>query len=269
MTLLTVDRATSDELPTVLELLDDAAHWLNQRGITQWPAQFTGAEGWRINRIRAYVDNGHTWLVRTHHTPVATFTLSSADPDYADGWPDSPDTGLYIYRMAVLRTHAGHNIGSHILNWASARAAALGYHWLRLDCHRNNHALQHYYKTHGFQQVATLIRTINDPIAGDTNGRYTRASGALFQRPAGSIQLPNFPHTKEPPTMTFDKYEPHSEAAIWQQASNLVATLKTHDQPHDPNTWNTALDQASRLLERKATETRQHNGMNHRPLTNN
>jgi GNAT superfamily N-acetyltransferase len=191
LVLLSIDQASSGELPKVLELLDDAAQWLIRRGITQWPARFTGADDWRINRIRDYIDNGHTWLVRSDHTPVATFTLSSADPDYADGWPDGPDTGLYIYRMAVTRSHAGRDIGGHILNWASARGAALGYRWLRLDCHRNNHALQRYYKAHGFQRVATLIRTINDPVSGDTNNRYTRASGALFQRPADSILVPD------------------------------------------------------------------------------
>ncbi|HET9254743.1 MAG TPA: GNAT family N-acetyltransferase [Pseudonocardiaceae bacterium] len=194
--------------------------------------------------------------------------LRSADPDYADGWPDGPDTGLYIYRMAVCRTHAGHDLGGHILDWASARAAALGYRWLRLDCHRDNYALQGYYKARGFDRVGTLVRTIDDPISGDTNGRYTRKSGALFQRPAGSILIPH-PHRAKEPAMTLDRYDPHHEAAIWQQASDLVASLKTHDQPHDPNAWNTALDQAARLLERKALETRQRNGMYYRVLTDN
>lgn len=269
MGLLSVDQATPNELPLVLELLDDAARWLRERGITQWPARFTDAEDWRIARIRAYIDNGHTWMVRIHDTAVATFALSSADPDYADGWPDGPETGLYIYRMAVRRQFAGHDIGGHILDWSSARAAALGYRWLRLDCHRNNHDLQSYYKAHGFERVGTLIRAINDPVSGDTHGRYVRASGALFQRPAGSLLISDTHQNRQEPTMTFDSYDPHKEAATWQQASHLVASLKTNDQPQDPNAWNTALDQASRVLERQAIEIRQRNGMYYRPLTGN
>jgi GNAT superfamily N-acetyltransferase len=267
LNLLSVDQASPDELPTVLELLDDAAQWLRKQGITQWPARFTGAEDWRIDRIHAYIENGHTWLVRTNATPVATFTLSSADPNYADGWPDGPDTGLYIYRMVVRRNFAGHDIGGHILNWSSARAAALGYRWLRLDCHRQNQALQDYYQAHGFERVGTLIRVIHDPVSGDANSRYVRASGALFQRPAGSLSIPNTNHTREGLTMTADRYDPHNEAAIWQEASTIVESLKTNDQPHDPNAWNTALDQAARVLERRAMETRQRNGMYYRPLT--
>lgn len=267
MTLLSVTQASPDELPTVLELLDNAAAWLRQRGITQWPAQFTGADGWRSDRIRAYIDNGHTWLVRINTTAAATFTLSCADPDFADGWPDGPDTGLYIYRMAVSRPHAGHDIGGHILDWSSARAATLGYHWLRLDCHRENHALQNYYTAHGFEQVATLIRTIHDPVSGDTNGHYIRASGALFQRPAGTIQISDILQNTKDPTVTFNRYDPHDEAALWQEASTIVDNLKTNDQPHDPDAWNTALDQAARILECRAMETRQRNGMYHRPLT--
>jgi ribosomal protein S18 acetylase RimI-like enzyme len=265
--LLSVDQATPDELPLVLELLDEAARWLRERSITQWPARFTGAEDWRIERIRAYIDNGHTWIVRIHDTAIATFTLSCADPDYADGWPDGPETGLYIYRMAIRRQFAGHDIGGRILDWSSARAAALGYRWLRLDCHRNNHDLQGYYKAHGFARVGTLIRVINDPASGDENARYVRGSGALFQRPADSILISDTHHNRQEPTMTSNRYDPHNEAAIWQHASHIVASLKTNDQPQDPDAWNTALDQAARLLERQALETRQRNGMYHRPLT--
>jgi hypothetical protein len=67
--------------------------------------------------------------------------------------------------------------------------------------------------------------------------------------------------------VTSDRYDPHTEAAIWQHASDIVASLKTDDQPQDPNAWNTALDQAARVLERRAMETRQRNGMYYRPLT--
>lgn len=269
MALLLVDQASPDELPLVLELLDEAARWLNERGIKQWPARFTGAEDWRIERIRAYIDNGHTWLVRINTTAVATFTLSAADPDYADGWPDGPDTGLYIYRMATHREFAGHDIGDHILNWSSTRATALGYHWLRLDCHRDNPDLQDYYKARGFERVGTLVRVINDPVSGDANGRYVRASGALFQRPAGSIVISCTEKNQKRPAVTSDRYDPHNEAAIWQDASDIVTRLKTDDQPQDPDAWNTALDQASRLLERRAMEIRQRNGMYYRPLTGN
>lgn len=267
MALLIVDQASPDELPLVLELLDDAARWLREQGVTQAPTRFTGAEDWLIERIRAYIENGHTWLARINTTAVAAFTLSAADPDYADGWPDGPDTGLYIYRMVVRREFAGHDIGGHILDWSSARAAALGYRWLRLDCHRNNPALQDYYKAHGFERVGTLVRAINDPVSGDANGRYVRGSGALFQRPADSIVISYTKQNREEPAVTSDRYDPYDEAAIWQEASNTFTSLKTNDQPQDPDAWNTALDQASRLLERQAMEIRQRNGTYYRPLT--
>lgn len=67
--------------------------------------------------------------------------------------------------------------------------------------------------------------------------------------------------------MTVDRYDPHNEADIWQEASTIVESLKTNDQPQDPNAWNTALDQAARVLERRAMEIRQRNGMYYRPLT--
>lgn len=181
--LLTVDQAVLDDLPTVLAILDEAAAWLQDQGIQQWPAQFGGTEGWRAERIADYVDRGEAWLVRAGDEPLAVFNVTvKADPDYADGWPGGPDDALYVYRMAVRRAWSGRDIGSHILNWASARAHAFALSWLRLDCHRHNRALQVYYERQGFTRVGTLVRVIDDD-----GTPYTRGSGALYQRPAGTI----------------------------------------------------------------------------------
>src|SRR6266700_1816596 len=107
--LLSFDKATADELPVVLDLLDDAAERLQRQGIDQWPPRFSGVSDWRGTRIRTYVEAGHAWLVRVNGKAIATFALTDkADPDFAEGWPEGPDDALYIYRMAVLRDYAGH-----------------------------------------------------------------------------------------------------------------------------------------------------------------
>lgn len=193
MTQLDITQARPSEIDVVLDVLDEAAAWLRENNIEQWPAKFSGPDDWRNARIRAYVESGQTWLVRTNTTDIAVFTLAGADPDYAHGWPDDPEEGLYIYRMAIRRTYAGRDIGTHLLNWAAARAAALGKRWLRLDCHRHNHDLQRYYELRGFEHVGAVVTTI-DPGAVPTGETYTRGSGALYQRPAGSIRFPKEDH---------------------------------------------------------------------------
>src|SRR4051794_27584140 len=95
--------ATPAELPTVLALLDEAAAWLRDRNIDQWPESFSSDATWRTDRIRAYIEHGLTYLVRDDAgQPVGTFTLSpAADPQFAHGWPGGPGNAGYLFRMAV------------------------------------------------------------------------------------------------------------------------------------------------------------------------
>jgi GNAT superfamily N-acetyltransferase len=255
--LLTVDQATRDDLPVVLEILDEAAAWLRDRGIEQWPSRFGGVSNWRSARIENYIEDGQCRVVRAGGDPIATFNLTTtADPDYADGWLEGPADALYIFRMAVRRSWAGRDIGTQILDWSSAHAAALGLSWLRLDCHRHNRTLQRYYEQRGFIRVNTLVRVI------DEDGQpYTRGSGALYQRPAGTLHLP----LTEGTAMENDRYDPHGEAAIWNQAANLVCGLKRTDDGSED--WNAALDQAARMLENEGRGVRQRNGMYYRVIS--
>ncbi|MEV0649890.1 GNAT family N-acetyltransferase [Phytomonospora sp. NPDC050363] len=176
-----IQRAEPRQLRLVLDILDEAAAWLRQRGIVQWPERFSDANDWRNSRIGDYVTAGETFLVIQDDDPVATFSLAGADPDYAAGWPGGPGDAVYLYRMAVRRAAAGRHLGDHILNWASAFSSGRGQRWLRLDCHRLNPVLQGYYLARGFAHVDTMIHTRPDG--------YIRGSGALFQRPAGTISL--------------------------------------------------------------------------------
>src|SRR3954471_22912609 len=192
--LIEVSRALPDELDDVLSVLDEAAAWLQRSGVSQWPARFSGGGDWREERLRGYVLTGETWLVRAAGKPIATFTLSGPDPDYAHGWPDGPDDALYLSRRAVRRQYSGVGLGDRILDWCSATAAAADRRWLRLDCHRENHALQRYYADRGFTRVGTVVHTI--PATADSEP-YVRGSGALYQRLAGTISVSGKPSDQD------------------------------------------------------------------------
>lgn len=252
-----IERAQIDDLPAVLDVLDELAAWLQQRGITQWPIKFSGEGDWREERLRSYVEDGECWLVRADDGEVAaTFTTGGPDPHFAHGWPDDPDKGLYVYRMAVRRKYAGHSMGTKILDWCGGRAAALGYDWLRLDCHRKNRELQLYYEEHGFEHVDTVVHTMPDGGDGEP---YTRGSGALYQRPAGSLPA-------SAPEAPADRYDPAGTGAIWDQAAKAVLDLKLDQPLTNENAWNSALDQASFELGRRSSEVRQLNGAYYRVL---
>jgi GNAT superfamily N-acetyltransferase len=135
---VTFQPASPAQAGDVLDVLNDAAAWLAQQGIRQWPARFQSS--W----IEAAIHHGETWLVTLGDTVAGTITLDWADPI----WNDTDGSAGYVHRMAVRRSVSG--LGTVILSWARDTARRHGRHALRLDCVASNHRLRTYYETAGF-----------------------------------------------------------------------------------------------------------------------
>ncbi|MFF4773443.1 GNAT family N-acetyltransferase [Microtetraspora fusca] len=164
----TLRRAVPDDLPAVLSLLADAARWLDSQGVRQWPA-----DGFPASRIEPLIEVGAMFVLDDGRGTAATVALDGhADPEFW-GRDDRPDTARYVHKLAVSRAYAGKGLGEALLDWAGLRAAADGRRWLRLDCSKDNLRLQRYYAELGFRHVRTVDLA-------------HRASGALFERPAGA-----------------------------------------------------------------------------------
>ncbi|MBO0811928.1 MAG: GNAT family N-acetyltransferase [Microlunatus sp.] len=148
---------------------EEASAWLESKGIDQWRNPWPTADA-QEQRISASIAAGETWMITDDGTDVATVALD----DFADPQLWTPDErrqpALYLHRLIVRRTHPG--LGAHILDWASAKAAAEGRNWVRIDVWTGNLALQRYYQRHGFRHVRTV--------------QSDYPSGALFQRPASA-----------------------------------------------------------------------------------
>lgn len=159
-----IGRATPDELPEVLRLLNDAADWMHRRGLDQWP------DGMPASRIGPMVAQAEFWLARKDDRAVGTIAMS-ADAD-AEFWtPDEAhDLAVYVSKLAIDRAEAGSRLGELILRWITDYAGQLGYDWVRLDAWKTNPRLHDYYLQRGW----THVRTVDLPH---------RHSGALFQRP--------------------------------------------------------------------------------------
>lgn len=176
----TIRRADSADVDAVLALVTEAAQWLGERGSDQW--QYP-EQRHRVSIARTTA-RSEVWVVTDDSdTIVATITINEyADPEF---WKPDDDSGdaLYVHRMAVARTAAGHEIGSALLDWAARQAVDTGKKWLRLDAWANNTELHNYYRRRGFQHVRTLHFS-------------HRGSGALFQRPA-TVQFSTGPRLIE------------------------------------------------------------------------
>ncbi|MFF5265325.1 GNAT family N-acetyltransferase [Actinomadura viridis] len=156
--------ATTDDVDAVIALRIESEAWLHSAGIQQWVDRARG-----VRNIRDGIAAGNTYVVEHESTVVASLTLAGPDPDF---WTDAdiPSSALYLYKFMIGSPHRGTGLGSRLLDWACDQARQRQKLWLRLDCWRENKALQRYYMQHGFQHVRTVV------VAG-------RGSGALFQRP--------------------------------------------------------------------------------------
>src|SRR6185437_855480 len=130
--------AGPEQLADVLMVLDEAAAWLQGRGIAQWPPRFEAS--W----VEASIGRGETWLATVGGTVSATVTLDLADPV----WEGTYGSALYVHRMAVRRPAAG--LGAVILVWAARMARERRREALRLDCVAANTRLRAYYEQAGF-----------------------------------------------------------------------------------------------------------------------
>lgn len=161
-----VVRVTDQDVPAMLDILDEARLRLHAAGIDQWPNRFD------TSRVARDVADGTAYLVRHDGHPVATFILNArADRDF---WTaaEAREPARYMSKLATRTGHSG--LGSAVLDWCSWKAAGEGAEWVRLDAWRTNKALHAYYLRHGFEHV----RTVEPPH---------RRSGALFQRPAVEV----------------------------------------------------------------------------------
>lgn len=159
--------AGPNDVEAIMCLLEEATHWLHDRGLDQWQ---TGRER-RERFVRFDISVGTVAVVERDGVIVATITVD--DMADADFWKkqDMVHTALYLHRMAVSRDEAGQGLGAAMLDWAGEQALRRGRRRLRLDAWVTNGALHVYYKEQGFNHVRT------EDVPG-------RGSGALFARPA-------------------------------------------------------------------------------------
>ncbi|MEU7895813.1 hypothetical protein AB0B45_23525 [Nonomuraea sp. NPDC049152] len=70
--------AVSEHVDDVLSVLDEAAGWLDARGVSQWPLRFKAA--W----VEEAISRGETWLAEAGGKVAGTATVDWSDPLWAD-----------------------------------------------------------------------------------------------------------------------------------------------------------------------------------------
>jgi ribosomal protein S18 acetylase RimI-like enzyme len=160
---LLIRQAVPNDLDAAVQVITEVSTWLAGKDIS-WLIDFPGPFKKRIAQGEVYLAYLDDWKTLT-----GTVSLSrEPDPEL---WSSYPGQARYVHRLAVRRKFAGRCIGTALVDLAGHMAAMEGVPWLRLDCSKDNKALQSYYLNQGFQYL-------------DTVDLPHRLSGALFQRPS-------------------------------------------------------------------------------------
>ena len=187
-----IERATTEHLCVVLDLINEAREWLQTKEIDQWAEPWPTEEA-RDKRVLTGLQNGATWIVWDGGIAAATVTI--AKKPNLNVWQDPARTcdlsekAIYVHRLITAREYAGTGLGEELINWAALRGKRRNRaKWIRIDVWTSNEALHSYYENIGFSRCGRC------PDPG-------YPSGALFQKPTSATSKRGRPQFTEYPDL--------------------------------------------------------------------
>jgi hypothetical protein len=141
---VSVRRAAPSDTQAVSDILQEAAIWLADRGMSLWRADELAPE-----RIAQEVSDGLFFLAECDGLPAGTMKYQLEDPLF---WSDirQGESG-FVHRLAVPRCFAGGTVSNALLDWAVQRTRNSGRKFLRLDCDAARPKLRAAYERFGFR----------------------------------------------------------------------------------------------------------------------
>lgn len=140
---ITVRQAHPADAGAILEMLLEAARWVDALGVVMWD------EGELIReRVAEEVQAGQFFLAEVAEEPAGAVRFQLEDPLF---WPDLPaGDSVFIHRLVVRRRFKGQGVSTALLAWAAERGRTLGRRCLRLDCDASRTKLRALYERFGF-----------------------------------------------------------------------------------------------------------------------
>jgi GNAT superfamily N-acetyltransferase len=140
---VSIRHAVQSDTEAVVEVLCEAARWLQQNGLALWRN-----DELLPTHVSADVDAGLYFVAESDGEVAGVVRFQLADEQF---WPDVPQTeSAFLHRLAVRRRFAGGEISSALLRWAVERTRSLDRKYLRLDCEASRPKLRGIYERFGF-----------------------------------------------------------------------------------------------------------------------
>jgi GNAT superfamily N-acetyltransferase len=147
---LRVVAANPEDLETYVDLLEEAAEWLESRGVGMVQPGTYRRFG---HYFGASIAAQEVYLALVDGDLVGSFRLTN---DGGPVWPGATDEALYLENLVVRRTFRGRGIGRDLLLVAERKASNAGKRYLRLDCFANNSVLRTYYEMAGYDACGEI-----------------------------------------------------------------------------------------------------------------
>jgi GNAT superfamily N-acetyltransferase len=122
------------DAPAVLDMLDSAVAWMNDRGNTeQWGTTPYSQNPGGVERVERYTTENTPYLAELDGTPVGALVLDSGpSPQMPIAPAGEPER--YVRLLVSDRRHAGRGIGAALLAHAAEETRRAGVDLLRVDC---------------------------------------------------------------------------------------------------------------------------------------
>ncbi|MEU1891111.1 GNAT family N-acetyltransferase [Streptomyces pristinaespiralis] len=122
------------DAPAVLDMLDSAVAWMNDRGNTeQWGTTPYSQNPGGVERVERYTTENTPYIAELDGTPVGALVLDSGpSPQMPIAPAGEPER--YVRLLVSDRRHAGRGIGAALLAHAAEETRQAGVDLLRVDC---------------------------------------------------------------------------------------------------------------------------------------
>ncbi|WP_338900164.1 GNAT family N-acetyltransferase [Streptomyces sp. TG1A-60] len=122
------------DAPAVLDMLDSAVAWMNDRGNTeQWGTVPYSQRPDAAERVGRYTTENAPYIAELNGTPVGALVLDSG-PSPQMPIPPAEEPERYVRLLVSDRRYAGLGIGAALLTHAAGEARRAGVQLLRVDC---------------------------------------------------------------------------------------------------------------------------------------
>lgn len=146
------------DAPAVLDMLDAAVAWMNDRGNTeQWGTTPYSKKPGGVARVEGYLTENAPHIAELGGTPVGALVMDSGPSTQMPIAP-SEEPERYVRLLVSDRRYAGRGIGAALLAHAAEETRRAGVDLLRVDCWAGGGGeLVAFYERNGFTPTERFL----------------------------------------------------------------------------------------------------------------